>query len=521
MFMGGRIKVKRNLLKAIGISFLIFVILSWIIPVGTYSGGKLSKDSIDAVGLFDLVGVPVQTMLTFILYAVVFATIGGLYGVMSKTGALEGWTSKTIKKYEGKEKSFVVFTIIFFTILSSLTGLVLPLFVLVPLFAIILFGLGFDKVTSLASTVGAILVGSIGSTYGFNITGMTVNLLPFDTNKINMSIHIMPRIIMLVILTAILIFFVLKHSTRKKLQTASLTKEEHIKTVKKEEKKATKTTTKKPTTKKTTRKTTKKTTKNLAVVTDVKTVNNPKSVSTLPLIVILFLMMIIIMVGMYNWFYSFKIGVFNDFHDTIMKIKISGLPIFEHLLSGIGQIGYWGNNELIVIIVISSMLIAFIYRLSFGQYVESFIAGVKKMMPTAIYATLASVILTVLYQASYNGTGTLVTTLFSKTMQDSYNAFGTGLSALYGSFFYNDIYSLLSAIQPFVADFGKGALKIAGITIQSMYALGMLIFPTSVILIAGLSYFDVSYKNWLKYIWKFALLALIVILATCLILTAI
>ena len=62
--------MKRNLLKAIGISFLIFVVLSWIIPVGTYSGGKLTTNGIDAVGLFDLINIPVSSLMTFVMYMV-------------------------------------------------------------------------------------------------------------------------------------------------------------------------------------------------------------------------------------------------------------------------------------------------------------------------------------------------------------------------------------------------------------------------------------------------------------------
>ena len=37
-----------------GISFLIYVVLSWIIPVGTYSNGELTTNGIDPVGLIDL-----------------------------------------------------------------------------------------------------------------------------------------------------------------------------------------------------------------------------------------------------------------------------------------------------------------------------------------------------------------------------------------------------------------------------------------------------------------------------------
>ena len=503
--------MKRNLLKAIGISFLIFVVLTWIIPAGSNASGKFTTSGIDAVGLFDLIGVPVSTLITFALYIAVFACIGGLYGVMKKTGALDAYVEKIGNKFNGKEKRFLIFTIILFVLLSSLTGLVLPLFVLVPLFAMILFRLNYDKVTALAATVGAILVGSMGSTYGFNISGYTVNVLSLDMNN-----QIVAKIVLLVLLTAALIFFVLKFPSKKAKKLE----------VKKEAKKATskkpvkKTATKKTTNKKTAKKAT---TKNMAIKKDVKKVQNKKTTSTLPLLIIFILMLVVTMVGMYNWYYSFKIDMFNDMHTAIMAVKIGDFPIFENLLSGINAIGYWGNNEFIMMMVIAAIIIAFIYRLSLHEFVESFIAGVKKMMPTAIYAALASVILTVLYQASYQGAGSIADTMFNATMglTKDFNVLTTGITALYGSFLFNDLYYLLYGLQSYITAFDANMISIAGLLVQSIYALGMILFPTSVILIAGLSYFDVSYKKWIKYIWKFALVALLIILLVCAILTVI
>ena len=501
--------MKRNLLKAIGISFLFFVVLSWIIPVGTYTGGKLKTSGVDAVGLFDLVGVPVDAFVTFALYVALFMVIGGLYGVMKKTGALDAWTEKVSNKYNGKEKKFLIITVILFVLLSSLTGLTLVLFVLVPLFAMILSKLNYDKVTALAATVGGILVGSMGSTYGFNISGYTKNILTLD-----MNFQIIPKIILLVLLTGALLFFVLKCTDKK-------TTKKEVKEVKKEGvvKKIGSKTTKKTSVSKTTKKPSRKgkTTKNMAVSKDVKKVRNEKGVNTLPLIIIFTLMMIVTVVGMYNWYYSFNIDLFNDMHEAIMGVDIKGFKIFENLFSGMNALGYWGNSEFIIVMVITAALIAFIYRLSLNEFVEGFIAGIKKMMPTAIYAALASVILAVLYQASYQGAGTMVDTMFNKTMglTKGFNAITAGGTALYGSFFYNDLYYLLYSLQAYITEFGKHSISIAGLLIQSMYGLGMLIFPTSVVLIAGLSYYDVSYKKWFKYIWKFALFAFLAILIVC------
>lgn len=516
--------MKRNLLKAIGISFLIFVVLSWIIPVGTYSDGKFTENGIDAVGLFDLVGVPVSTLLTFALYVAVFACIGGLYGVMEKTGALTTWVEKINKKFTGKEKRFLIFTILFFVILSSLTGLILPLFALVPLFAMVLFKMNYDKITIMASTVGALLVGSICSTYGFNITGYTKNILSLDMNS-----EIWAKVILLVVLTAALVFFILKFATRKTVKSEEKTikeeKKEVKKTVKNTESKAKQVQSKKPAAKKTTTKskktTTKKKTQNMAVAKDVKKVKETKAISIVPLVIIFVLMTIVTMVGMYNWYYSFEIDLFNNIHTSIMGVKIGDFPIFEHLLSGISQLGYWGNSEFIMMMVFAAVLIAFVYKLKVGEFVESFIAGIKKMMPTALYAALASVILTVLYQASYSGTGTLVDTMFNATMgmTDDFNVLTAGLTALYGSFFYNDLYYLLSSLAAYLGSVDASSLSIAGLLIQSVYSIGMIVFPTSVILIAGLSYFDVSFKQWIKYIWKFALAALLIVLLVCCILT--
>ena len=538
--------MKRKLLKVIGISFLIYVVLSWIIPVGTYSNGELTTNGIDPVGLIDLFNAPIQAFITFILYGVVFATIGGLYGVMERTGALEKVTDRMSHAFEGKERVFLVITVVLFTLLSSITGLILPLFVLVPLFAAVLFAMNFDKVTVLASTVGSLLVGSVASTYGFNITGYTANLLALDMNN-----QIVAKVILLVLLTIVLCAVVLmtsKKDMKKELKEAKMNKEEkEVKEVKEEKKvkasetktakkkaaatsskktskestkKAPKTTAKKASTKTTGKKKAakgKSNTKAFAVAKPVKKVSEKSKVSAVPMVIIFLLMLIVCLIGMYNWYYSFGIEVFSNIHEAIMGVQIGDFPIFEHLLSGVSELGYWSNIDLAAMMIIASAIIAWIYKLSFNDYMESFIAGVKKWLPTAIYAALASVILYILYQASYAGTGTLVDTINAKIfdLTDGFNVLTTGAASLIGSFFYNDLYYLLAALTSFVSGFDAASLSVAGLLIQSVYGVAMLIFPTSVILVAGLSLFDVSYKEWMKYIWKFALIALLLVLLTC------
>ena len=507
--------MKRNLLKVIGISFLIFVILSWIIPVGTYTSGKLSTSGIEPVGLGDLFNKPISAVVTFALYGVVFAVIGGFYGVAEKTGALEKIVGKMSKKFERKENKFLVLTIVLFILLSSLTGLVIPFFVLVPLFAFVLFKLNFDKITVMASTVGSLLLGSVASTYGFNISGYTKNLLSLD-----MNFQIIPKLIILVLLVVLFSLWTIRNSKKvvKKALVKDSRKVEDKKEVKKVEKNSSSKTVKKSSVKKTTKKTVKKNnTKALAVIPDVMKVGKNDHIKGTAFVIILVIMLVVAFLGMYNWYYSFNIDIFTKAHEAVMGVKIKDFAIFEKLLGGINQLGYWSNIEFTALLVVISMIIAFVYKLSVNEYVESFIAGVKKWLPTAIYSTLASVILVVLYQALQGGSGTLVNTINAKVFDlvDGFNPIITGVASLIGSFFFNDLYYLLADMSSFVSGYKGADLSTAGLVIQSVYGIAMMVFPTSVILISGLSLFDVSYKDWIKYIWKFALITLLLVLVVC------
>ena len=51
----------------------------------------------------------------------------------------------------------------------------------------------------------------------------------------------------------------------------------------------------------------------------------------------------------------------------------------------------------------------------------------------------------------------------------------------------------------------EAMLQVLALAFQTLNGLVMLVGPTSLILIFGLTYLDVSYPTWLKYIWRFIL----------------
>ena len=142
---------KNSIIKAIVITFLIYVLASWVIPSGTIQNGVFTKGKTSPVGISDIFIYPISTSITsiFVLGGVVILLIGALYGVMNKTGVYTNLVEGSVKKFKGKEKSFLVISILLFAVLASLTTLTLPLLILVPFFVDVILSLGFNKMTAL------------------------------------------------------------------------------------------------------------------------------------------------------------------------------------------------------------------------------------------------------------------------------------------------------------------------------------------------------------------------------------
>ena len=56
----------------------------------------------------------------------------------------------------------------------------------------------------------------------------------------------------------------------------------------------------------------------------------------------------------------------------------------------------------------------------------------------------------------------------------------------------------------------KSVLSIISVMFTNLYSLVMLVAPTSVLLLISLSLSDVKYTEWFKFIWKLALMLLVI-----------
>ena len=467
---------KNNLWKAIGICFLAYVVLSWIIPTGYFVNGALVKGTTEPLGFFDIIRYPIVTASTslFVLTAIVLLLIGGFYSVLNQTGAYANVVNKVSEKFQNNGHVFLAITILVFALLSSLTALTLPLFIMVPFFVAVILKLGYNKFIALLSTVGAILVGNMGSTYGFNINGYLSFF--FET-----GIHdtIVSRILFFLLITNVLIGFVLFLSEKQKSIVSK-----GKKNAKKEE---------------------------TAVEIPLYENHVDKNKSAVPMVMISIFMMVLVLVGMYNWADGLGVEFFNNIHTSITDFEISGYPIFANIIGSVDPLGQWSIYELAIVLFVATLLIAWIYDVKGKEKWDAFLAGIKAMIPVALYTIAANII----FLLMNSGVGTTffstIANFLIQLTNGKFNVFSFGFLSAFGGILYNDFPYLVNALYDPITTLYTN-YGVIGMLMQMLHGLVMLIAPTSVLLVAGLKYLDISYTEWFKNIWKYLLLALLVII---------
>ena len=465
---------KYNLLKILGIFFLVSVILTWFIPIGTYVDNVVQIDSIKPLGLFDIFYVPLYTILAYSEYAFVLLMIGALYGVFNKIGVYDLLVEKTANRFKNK-KSFLVLSILTFSILSSFTGLAFPLFILVPFTVSVITKMGYSKLTALASTVGAMLVGMIGTTFGliqtvYNGELYSINL--FERMGSGIYDKLVMRIITYVVITFLYIMTILSKSS-KDIKEVKIKKEE---------------------------------------ISEKKKVKEEKSV--LPMFISIILLTVISLFTMYHWDYIFGGTLFTNFDSTLVETTIGeNVTLYNILGNTLSQIGTFGNLHLIALIFVIILFVSFVYGISVDDTIEGMKDGMKFTLKVALYVTLANIVMMVINNVS---TGSIIVTItnYIAGIFDGFNVVVTSLFSLVGGLFYNNFYDFVldSAVVTHLIAVTPLQFSVFALSMQTAFNIMMMILPTSMVLVAGLSYLDIKYKEWLKYIWKFIIQVFIITL---------
>ena len=456
-------KKNYSLLLIVLIPLLVYALLTAFVPTGTFAG-EFTKGDISSLGLYGLFSSFITSFSVLAQNIFFLLCVGGLYGVLNKTGVYQN-----IVDYFSKEnkKIILIVTVIIFALLSSLFGGTMFVFstastlfggamitfMLLPFFVTVLMRAGYSKVSSLAATVGATLIGTMASTTG-NLAFFK-NYLSLDPKN-----YMLYDIILLIVLMFLLCMFI-------------ITKD------KKEGKKA--------------------------AVKDIPLfeVSKDNKRSIVPLTIILVILLLLLVLGGYNWEASYGLKFFTNLHEKIVGIELFKTSVFTWLFGNFSQIGIFSINEACVIVFISSLIIAWVYSVKLSDFIESFKNGAKEMLIPSVYIVLASVVFTQVLTTNSNITATVINPIIK--MFKDFNVFSGTLTGIVGSFFYNDSLYLINGLYGFISTFDAVKLPLIVNVLQSTFGVMMFVLPVSVLLVGGLRYLNISYKEWIKYIWIFLL----------------
>ncbi len=461
---------KHNLLKILLLILLFVVIGTWFLPVSVVSGESFTiKESIK-VGLFNLasyISIVLEVFGPVIMYVL---AVGGLYGVLYRIPQYRILLDKIADGFKDKEWLFMVLVGVIFSVLSSMAGLSIPLIILFPFVISIILLMGYDKITALLLVVGSTIAGLIGTVFNseavYGITAVFHNA--GIANAITIAkVDVLWKIVLLVVSLTLVLLNTFIYAKKHKNNNIDLEKTNLV----------------------------------------------PKKVKTdnkkiYPLVITLDLMLIVLILAFISWD-LFEVSLFKDL--TTGFAKPTGTSFIKGLFGGLNAVlgvtadgtntfGHWTLTEASLLVFLTSGLIAFLYKKSFNNFIVSTEEGIKKALRPALLVGLSYLILVVIVTVPFEFS--ILKNIID--LSSGFNLFIMIIVAFVFSIFKAEAYYGIATASTYVglSSVITGNTGIIALIWQSMYGLAMLVTPTSIILLASLSYLDVTYTDWLKAIWK-------------------
>lgn len=454
---------KNDRVKFVVLAILVTLILTWIIPGGSFSGKEYVEGEITRIGINEISISGVYALSFFLQQLIFILVIGAFYGVITLTNGYKELVSRCAKFVEGKEVAITLVVSALIAAYVSVASQVYIAFVAIPFIITVLLKAGFDKKAAFAATFGSVLVGIIGATYGteglyyFNVY---MNGKIADTASSRLAI----LAVTYVLFNAFTLMY-LKNNVLSKKSKVDETKDDKF-----------------------------------AVEESTK-----KRVKLWPIIVLLACVAIFAVLGYVRWEEQFKVKVFADFHDWLTKLTIGKHTVISYILGKVTAFGTWEIISIIPALVVVVLLACVVYKVSFDDIIEGVINGISKMIKPVLLMILAYSVFVIVYWSP------IVPTICSWILKAKFNTFTTMGAAAVSSLFTTDFGYVGYTIGQYLnAAYAKN-IKDVFVIFPVVNGYIQMIAPTSVVLLAGLSYSNVSYKDWIKFIWKFMLLLLLVL----------
>lgn len=537
---------KSNSAKVVLVTIMVFFVLTWIFPAAYFSSEYVEQGRVQ-MGLFDLFNYPITALSYFGYIAFYIILVGGFYGILYKIPAYRSFLDKIVDMTKGMEKIVLVFFVVLNAFLVSICGVHLALALFIPLIVSIILLMGYDKMVAAMVIVGSIIAGLIGTTFAYNNVSVVTS-----TFGIAYDYQIGVRFVILLVAIALVIFNILmyikNHGSKVKIEKKTIKKvEEKVvekvveeKTEVKKPKTSSKNTNRSSNTHKSSGKKTTKSSKSRksdrkAALKDEDIIvvkenmmedscyvpdNTTKKHSIWPFMLTFFLLFVLFVLAFISWGEN---GFNNTFFDKITTnvkgFTLFGFPLFAKLLGTFNSFGSWTITDLLLPMSLMVLLLVVIYKVPFEDVRLGFKQGAKRALGPAVIVILTYTVLVLVVYHPFQ----LVIYKAVLDLAKGFNVATTVVVAILCGFFNSDLSYSMQSVIPYYAslDFSSEIYGTAAIIFQAMYGLSALVAPTSLVLLATLSYLKISYKDWMKNIWKLLLELFIVLLIVFIILAVI
>lgn len=472
--------------------FLIIVvaILTWIIPAGEYAttkagniiAGTYKARASSPQGIWDVFMAPINGMVGTditegsISVSLFILVIGGFLGVVNKTKALDDGISATVRKYHGKEKALIPILMTLFAIGGSTYGMGEETIAFYPILIPVMISVGYDSITAISLALIGSQVGCLASTvnpFATGVASQTINISPGD--------GLIPRFILLIIVTGISIAYVMHYADKvKKDPSQSIVFERRQKDLEEFNMED--------------RSVGEKLTK--------------KQKSVLWLFALTFVVMITSLIPWTSLNPSWTF--FESFTKWLTKIPFLGALIGKD----IAPLGTWYFTEITTLFFMMSVIIMFVFHMKESDYISAFMNGMTEFISVAIIVAVARGIQVIMN----NGYITATVLHAGETGLQNLSA-GVFIVLTYifyipMSFLIPSTSGLAAATMGIMGPLGKfsgvdGSLVITAY--QSASGLVNLITPTSGIVMGALAIGHVDIVKWWKYMWKLIAILFVVI----------
>ena len=477
---------KNSVIKMILWLLFLVILLSWVIPSGSFStgGAFTANEDLSRIGLVPILYAFTSAIQNYSIQIGFLLSVGLFYGIVSKTEGFKSLVGRIVKFAKGKE---VIVSLIISFVLAFLASFINNTFVVIafaPFFVMVLRKMGLDKLGSFVVAFGSIFVGVLGVTFGTETLSNYIMYLGYGGSEVTLSTHLGIRFAVLgiaFVVFAIFEFFYIKKNLKNQESLES----------------------------------------------DLFVAEDPakKSGKSWPILVLLVVVFVLGILGFIYWNTDpngnkvFGIDMFEKFHTSLSEVVIGKdeLPIITTILGRplpnlsyelAPAFGQWYLFNYSVVLVFVALIAAFVSRNKWDEILKNAKDGMLKMVKPILAVTIAYMSFVFIYW------NPLIPTIVAEIgkISESFNPFVASLQAAFASFFNTDFAYMGYNLSSYLGSFAGKEGDVVFFIYTTIYGLVSFVTPASAFLVFGLSYADVSYKKWFKYIWKFFCAMVVVLL---------